>query len=131
MGGVSLRERSDGTRLDFLEVSLQVPHDDTERLRGLGIRMFEDERSTESPPMTMRGSSGTRPRNGSPSSFPASSPPPTLKMSVCLPQCGHTKPLMFSITPRMSILTAFAKAIDLRTSRRDTCCGVVTTTAPS
>src|SRR5437667_250098 len=45
MGGVSLRERSDGTRLDFLEVSLQVPHDDTERLRGLGIRMFEDERS--------------------------------------------------------------------------------------
>src|SRR5213083_2232659 len=46
MGGVSLRERSDGTRLDFLEVNLQVPHDDTERLRGLGIRMFEDERST-------------------------------------------------------------------------------------
>src|SRR5205809_6381977 len=45
MGGVSLRERSDGTRLDFLEVSLQVPHDDTGRLRGLGIRMFEDERS--------------------------------------------------------------------------------------
>src|SRR2546422_194232 len=64
----------------------------------------------ESPPTTMRGSSGTRPRKGSPSSFAASSPPPTLKMSVCFPQCGQTKPLMFSMTPRMSIFTAVAAA---------------------
>src|SRR3989449_8533074 len=39
----SLRQRSGGPGLDFLEVGLQVLHDRPECLRGLGVRMLEHE----------------------------------------------------------------------------------------
>src|SRR3989442_1890753 len=40
----SLRQRSGGPWLRFLQVRLQILYDGTERLRRLGVRMFEDER---------------------------------------------------------------------------------------
>src|SRR5437899_9161350 len=39
----SLRQRSGGPGLDFLEVGLQVLHDRPECLRGLGVRVLEHE----------------------------------------------------------------------------------------
>jgi len=51
-----------------------VLHDPPERLRRLRIRMLDDDGCPASPPITIRGSSGIRPRNGRPSSFAAASP---------------------------------------------------------
>ncbi len=52
-------------------------------------------------------------------------------MSVSWPQCGHTNPLIFSIIPRIGILTFLAKFIAFFASRRATSCGVITMTIPS
>lgn len=45
-------------------------------------------------------------------------------------QHGQTKTAIFSITPKMFMLTFLQKSISLRTSRSETSCGVVTSTAP-
>ena len=84
-----------------------------------------------SPDVTTWGSNGMRPRNEAPISSASCFPPPMLKMSTCLPQCGQINPLIFSNTPITGILSLRQNVIDLRTSLMATCCGVVTIIAPS
>mmetsp|Transcript_15044 Transcript_15044/g.38482 ORF Transcript_15044/g.38482 Transcript_15044/m.38482 type:complete len:284 (+) Transcript_15044:430-1281(+) len=52
-------------------------------------------------------------------------------MGVQVEQDGHTKPDMFSTTPRIGVPDFLQKLISLRTSTRETSWGVVTMTAPS
>ena len=59
------------------------------------------------------------------------SPPPWPKRSVRWRQWGHTKPLMFSTTPRTGVASFRQKVMHLRTSAMATSWGVVTMTAPS
>ena len=79
-----------------------------------------------SPPATTRGSSGTEPRKGSSKASAVRLPPPLPKISAVSPQCGHTKPDMFSTRPKIGIFTVLQKLMDLRTSASATSCGVVT-----
>ena len=51
-------------------------------------------------------------------------------MSVSWPQCGQTKPLMFSTKPSTGMLTLSNIVFALIASESATSCGVVTTTAP-
>ena len=61
-----------------------------------------------------------------------SAPPVTgLNISVWCEQFGHTKPLIFSITPRIYVLVFKQNDISFLTSESDTSYGVVTTMAPS
>ena len=66
-----------------------------------------------------------------PISAASACPPPDLKSCVSFPQCGQTKPLMFSIIPRAGRSTCLQKETDRRTSSALSACGVVTSTAPS
>jgi len=81
--------------------------------------------------LTISGSMGISPSNGMSKSIDAFLPPPVLKISIDLPQCGHLKPLIFSIIPITGIFIFFTKLIDFLTLTSATSCGVVTTTAPS
>ena len=69
------------------------------------------------------------PRNSRPYCSARALPPPFLKRLMALPQCGQARPLMFSTTPRMLAWAYCRKLMALRTSARETSCGVVTTTA--
>lgn len=83
-----------------------------------------------SPCMTIMGSRGIAPRNGMLKSLAAFSPPPFLKRSILLPQCGQVNPLMFSMIPSMGRFIFLTKFIDFRTLTRAISCGVVTMIAP-
>ncbi len=74
---------------------------------------------------------GILPRNGTSYFLAASSPPPFLKIFTVSPQCGQTKPLMFSTSPRTFSFICEAKLMAFFASSRATSCGVTTTTTPS
>ena len=77
------------------------------------------------------GSIGMLPRNTTSASFDIFEPPPEPKISVFVPQCGQTKPLMFSTTPMMGKFSLSAKVIAFLTTALDKPVGIVTITTPS
>ena len=52
-------------------------------------------------------------------------------MSLSWPQLGQAKWLMFSISPSVGMFSFWYIRTARRVSASDTCCGVVTTTAPA
>ena len=72
-----------------------------------------------------------RPRNATFICSAMLSPPPWPKMSASWLQLGHTKWLMFSITPSVGMLSFWYMRIARRLSASDTCWGVVTTIDPA
>ena len=84
-----------------------------------------------SPEAQTEGSSGMRPRIGASYFFASSSAPPEEKISTFSPQCGQTKPDMFSTMPTTGNASWSQNASERETSAAATRCGVVTTIAPS
>lgn len=77
------------------------------------------------------GSMGNTPKNGTFTISARATPPPLLNILVHSVQCGHTKPLIFSIMPKIGIPVFLQKVTSFLTSSIETACGVVTITAPS
>src|SRR5919204_1653888 len=78
-----------------------------------------------------RGSRGTRPSGGTPSAQIARSSDTGANTSIVSPQCGQTRPDMFSMPPTTSTPASRRNSTNFRASRWATSCGPTTTTAPS
>lgn len=87
---------------------------------------------TKSSPLSVHwhrsGSIGIEPRNFRLANSHRASPPRLENIFVHSEQCGHLKPLIFSIKPQISMPLVLQKLISLRTSLQATICGVVTST---
>ena len=94
-----------------------------------GLRLTNGRPS--SPALRIAGSSGMAPRNGTPISSAARSPPPFPKRSISLPQWGQAMPLMFSMMPITGSPISWTNRTAFLMSRMATSCGVVTITAPA
>src|SRR3954471_19427836 len=85
----------------------------------------------QSSPEMPAGTSGTLPSRGSPVAQSDRSSATGEKTSICSPQCGQTRPLMFSTPPSTGTSPSRRKSRNLRPSRCATSCGPTTITAPS
>ena len=115
---------------DFLQLGKQFAGDSRQMPR-LPDRLRRRAGARRRTPRAGSSTSGSRPRNGTPSLAADASAPPCPNGSLVSPQCGHWYPAIFSMMPSTGTLVLPNRSIARVASISDRSCGVETITAPA